>query len=364
MKFIHISDVHIGASFKSASFAESFSLKRMKEIKTTFFKALRYAADNEIDVVLISGDLFDSEYLKRSEIENVFREINKLKCQIFIIAGNHDIYKSKSYWKTIHLNDNVHVFDSAITKVDLENFDVTIYGHSWAKYYYKEKIFDNVGKLDPNRKNILIAHGDIYAKASEYLPIDKNKLVKAGFDYVALGHIHKYDFVTKNIAYAGSLEPLDFGEIGKHGFILGEITENKQKFKFIPFSAREFKRLEIELKGRMSEEDIHSAILHIDKPDNLKKNMYRIILTGRYNHQIDLHPNTLFNLFNDDFNYVEFENKAKFDFDLELIKKENQGNIIEKYIEKFEGMDLENRIILEAFNIGLDELLNSKEGEE
>ena len=64
-------------------------------------------------------------------------------------------------------------------------------------------------------------------------------------------------------------------------------------------------------------------------------NLYRIILQGRYNYQINLDKNHLKELFNEEFAYVEFKNNAKFDIDIEQIKKENSDNIIGKFIDVF-----------------------------
>ena len=79
IKIVHISDIHIGASFKSASFAGEFALKRQKEIKETFFKVLKYCDDNHIDVLLISGDMFDTEFMKKSDIDNVYNGLKSIK---------------------------------------------------------------------------------------------------------------------------------------------------------------------------------------------------------------------------------------------------------------------------------------------
>ena len=55
-----------------------------------------------------------------------------------------------------------------------------------------------------------------------------------GYDYIALGHIHKPAAVEKNqIYYAGSLEPTDKNDTGKHGFIRGEIIGGETRAEFI-----------------------------------------------------------------------------------------------------------------------------------
>jgi len=98
IRFIHLSDVHIGLGFQSASFSETLSSKRAFEIKQTFFRALHYAKNEDIDFVIISGDLFEHEQVKKQELEeivNMFKDTNK---DIFMITGNHDPLKNQSFW--------------------------------------------------------------------------------------------------------------------------------------------------------------------------------------------------------------------------------------------------------------------------
>ena len=112
----------------------------------------------------------------------------------------------------------------------------------------------------------------------------------------------------------------------------------------------------------MTENDIYTLINNVDSNENKELNMYRIVFKGRYNYQIDLDKNYLSEIFSNDFSYIEFKNKAKFDFDIDTLKQENKDNIIGKYIERFDTVDLDNEINKQAFNLGIELLLNSKEG--
>jgi len=362
INLVHISDIHLGATFKDASFAKEFANIRQNEIMKTLFKTFDYVKDNKIDIFIISGDLFESELIKRSLVENVYKELNKIACEVFIITGNHDPLKKNSVWETMDLNENIHIFDSSLSKIELEDINTVVYGHSWDKFHITDGVFDDIKDIDKTKINLLVAHGDIYDKKSVFLPINKDKLIKYNFDYVALGHIHKPDFIEKNIAYAGSLEPLDFSETGKHGFIKGSIDKEDSSFELIPFSKREFKVFEILIKGEDTWSDVEKRIINVDDQDNRSNDMYRIIFKGRHNYQMNLEKEYLKQILKNEFNYIEFKNEASFDFNIELIKKDNKDNIILKYIERFEQLDLKDPIVKDAFNIGLEELLNSKEG--
>ena len=111
----------------------------------------------------------------------------------------------------------------------------------------------------------------------EYNPINKNKLKEVGFDYVALGHIHKLDYNTEknqNIIYPGSTIAMGFDELGKHGFIVGNIEKEKLELAFIPVDKREFKELEFDITEINDEEELIEKINNIYLDDN---NLYKFI---------------------------------------------------------------------------------------
>ena len=87
--------------------------------------------------------------------------------------------------------------------------------------------------------SILLAHGG----DESHIPIQREALKWSGFDYIALGHIHKPEIIFEDLmAYAGSLEPLDHTEMGYHGLIEGEISEEKKQITFVPFAKRMYIR--------------------------------------------------------------------------------------------------------------------------
>lgn len=68
-----------------------------------------------------------------------------------------------------------------------------------------------------------------------HIPFDVRVLEKSGFDYIALGHIHKPQTLRKNrIIYPGALEPVDKNDTGGHGYVKGEITERGFSHQWMP----------------------------------------------------------------------------------------------------------------------------------
>ena len=224
MKFVHIADMHFDIPFTSLNSREGLGEKRRLEQRSAFKKAINYIKDNNVEYFFIAGDLYEHEYVKKSTIDfiiNCFNEIPNTK--IFISPGNHDPYIKNSYYETCDFGSNVYIFkNSYVEKYEDEN--VNIYGMAFTEFFMEETPLENIVIEDNNKLNILVAHCDLNgskdADGFSYNPILESKINSLGFDYLAIGHIHKNNFDNSNNAhYPGSPISLGFDELGKHGMI-------------------------------------------------------------------------------------------------------------------------------------------------
>ena len=209
MKIIHVSDVHFDIPFKRLSDRENLGKERRLEQREAFRSLIDFSKENNVDVILIAGDLFEQEYIRESTIEylnNLFKEIPEKK--IFITPGNHDPKLKNSYYTIYDWNENVHIFSEKLEVVHLNEAD--IYGYGFNNFEMNNFNEQNIKIQNPEKNNIFISHGDIYKTSENYNPMDINEL-KNKFDYIALGHIHKRDEY-----YSGSLISLGFDEPGEH----------------------------------------------------------------------------------------------------------------------------------------------------
>lgn len=358
MKFVHIADVHIGIHFKQSSFG-NISKNRRKEIKETFFRVIDYIKEENIELLLISGDLFEEKSVTMEDLKEVkykFEQINKTT--VLIIAGNHDPLTMQSVYNKIEWSKNVVILESQINLISIESLNLHIYGYSWGSKKINKPLLDRIKIKDNSKTNILLAHGEI-ATSSEYLPINKNKLIEKGFDYVALGHIHKPEFIKENIAYSGSLEPLDFSETGQHGFILGEINDKKKTFEFVPFAKRQFKHLSLEVTESITNEELKDQINKSLEEQSIH-DLYRITLKGYRDVDIHFDEKKLKEFYEYGGWYIEFIDETQASYDLESLLKANEDNIIGMYIAELIEASKTDEIVSEALNIGLELMLNEK----
>lgn len=342
MKIIHVSDVHFDIPFKTLSDREGLGTERRLDQRKAFKKMIEFSKENNIDIILIAGDLFEQEYIKESTIKyinNLFKEIPKTK--IFITPGNHDPKLKNSYYTIWNWNENVYIFSDKLEKVSLKEADV--YGYGFNNYEINNFEEQNIEITNNQKNNIFISHGDIYKTSDNYNPMDLNKL-KDKFDYIALGHIHK-----KDEYYSGSLISLGFDEPGEHGFYYIEL-ENKKiiKKEFIKVDEREL------IKNNLNISEINSIDELIEKINsiNTQNNLYEIILEGKRNFKIKIDLNLIQK------NIIKIKDNTKLEIKNNLSENENtlHGIFIKKLKEKlfnneidentFEKiLELENEII-------------------
>ena len=355
MKFVHIADMHFDTSFTTLTNKAGLGDIRRLDQRKAFNKVIDYIKENEIPYLFIAGDFYEHEYIRLSTIEyinNLFTEIPNT--QIFISPGNHDPYLKDSFYNKFYWNDNVHIFDAKLSCFEQDEIDV--YGYGFDDFYYTNNDLENTEIKNPDKINILVAHGTLNASdklEKQYNPISEKMVEDKGFDYVALGHIHKLDYNTKanqRIVYPGSTVSLGFDELGEHGMIVGNIEKGKLDLEFIPIDNKEFVIKEIDVTEILDLDELATIINGIDFSDNI---YYKISLVGKRNFEIDLYKlNKL--LING--NIIKVKDYTKANYDLEKISKENtlKGLFVREILKKMEESPEDEEILQNALDIGFE----------
>ena len=357
MKFIHIADIHLDRPFINLSDRENLGdLKRIEQRKV-LKEVIQYVKNHNIDCLFIAGDLYEQQYIKQSTIEyinNLFKEIENTK--VFITPGNHDPFIKNSYYNKFKWNKNVCIFTGNIRKVELEDTD--IYGYGFDDFYCTNSGIEGFEIENKNKNNILIMHGTLDGanlEDKQYNSISSKILQSKGFDYVALGHIHKNNFEKdKKIIYPGSLTSLGFDELGKHGMIVGNIENKKVDIKFLTVESSNFVEKEVDVTELYSQEDL---IQKIDEMETKENEFIKVNLIGKRNFEIDLY--SLYPLILN-MKIIKIKDNTKTNFDLEKLSKDTtlKGLFVKEMKERLEKAKTneEKKMIERAIEIGLDAL--------
>lgn len=353
MNFVHIADMHFDVPFTTLNKNELGNERRLEQ-REAFRKIIEYIKQNEIDYFFICGDFYEHEYVKQSTIEyinNQFKEIPNTK--IYIVPGNHDPKVANSYYSKYKWNGNVYIFSSEIEKISEEN--INIYGFGFDNFYMKNTKINEVKIDEPNKINILLTHGSVDGGSDElreYNPMKEQELKTLGFDYIALGHIHKSNYNKEQpskIIYPGSTISLGFDELGSHGMIVGNIDGDKKlQLAFVPVDKKQFYEISLPVDEILSKEELIEAI---NSRDWNESGYYKIILTGKRNFEIQ--PLEILKYITVK-NIIKIKDKTSIKIDLENLAQEEslKGIFVKNLLEKM--TDENKKEILKAIEIGLE----------
>ena len=360
MKFVHIADMHFDSPFINLSEKGMLGDLRRLEQRKVFKKIIEYIKENVVEYLFISGDLYENKYVRQTTIEyinNLFKEIPNTK--IFIAPGNHDPFIKDSYYNKFEWNKNVKIFRSKIEKVETE--EANIYGFGFDDFYCTECGIENLTISEKDKPNILVIHATLDGaniEEKQYNSISKKTLEEKGFDYVALGHIHKLDYNTKvnqKIVYPGSTISLGFDELGDNGMIVGEIKNKELEIKFVPLDDEKFKKVEVNISEIYSKEELIEKINEM----SVKNNEYvEIVLMGNRNFEIDKYD--ILKFINND-RIIKIKDQTKLAYDLEKMTNETtlKGIFAKEMLEKLQDKNTteeERKIIEKAIEIGFEAL--------
>jgi exonuclease SbcD len=347
-----MADMHFDAPFTVLANKKNLGNKRRLEQREVFRKAIEYIKEENIPFLFISGDLYEHNYVKKSTIEyinNLFKEIPNTK--IFISPGNHDPFLKDSFYNNFNWNENVHIFNSEIETIELNECD--IYGYGFSDFYCINSGIENIKIKNKNKINILITHAALDSSKKldmQYNPINSTKLKQIGFDYVALGHIHKKEINNEfNFIYPGSTISFGFDELGDHGILEINLEKNKLnniKIKFIKLDNRIFEELKINISENNSQEEI---IEKINKLNLKKENNYKIILTGTK--KFEVNTNEIIKLIVSD-NVLKIYDQSSNKQNIDTLTK--QENLKGMFAKEIMSEEIKNKYTREEIEMALE----------
>lgn len=235
MRFVHIADLHLG------KWIHQYSLLDIQ--KELLSELLEYMDEQDIRLLIIAGDVYD-RLIPSLEAVNVLDEflsqaMLKYHIEVMMISGNHDssdrlhfassiLDKSGLHIET-YLKKNMVFYQKEQTRFYLLPFVKpshvrNIYSECDAKTYQEAlEYYLSKQSLDHNYQNVLITHqfvGHQSITSDSELPVSLggSEVLTASlfddFDYVALGHLHAPQYVTREtIRYSGSLMAYSFDEV-------------------------------------------------------------------------------------------------------------------------------------------------------
>ena len=295
IRFVHTADIHFGMENYGRIDAKTGIHTRLLDFKKSLDSCITYAIEHNVDLFVFAGDAYKTHHPSQTHqklLIDCFLRLHHAQIPVVIVVGNHDHPVSFGKAHALDLFNQLpintfHVFAKPDTKVIItKNGPVQIVGMPWPtrsnialsqthKLSTHRSMSDYIAQamasiiesnaltLNPDIPALLVGHltvssgifsgsekQAIYGTDPILLP---SQLAIAPFDYVALGHLHRYQNLNPNghpaVVYSGSIERIDFGERKEEkGFCMVTI-HNKQKttHEFIIVPIRPFMQIELTL---------------------------------------------------------------------------------------------------------------------
>ncbi len=345
MRFIHMADIHLGASPDSG---KPWSHQRGQEIWDSFRKVIETVGRQRTDLLLIAGDLFHRQPLKRElkEVNELFASIPDTR--VVMIAGNHDYVKGESAYPRFPWAPNVTgLWEGTCGKVSFPEIQTQVYGLSYRRREIDPEAYRNLRADGEPGFSILMMHGD-----EAHLPLSPRQVKDMGFSYLALGHIHKPGQPGERAVYPGALEPTDKNDLGPHGYVKGIYEDGRLSLTFVPAACREYVPLEIQV----NRETTGYGLARLVEQETRKRggqNLYKITLRGLREPGLAFSPGPLEEVCN----LADFRDETRPDYDMEQLRRQYAGSLVGDYLERFR--DCESPVEEEALFEGLQALMEA-----
>ena len=301
MRLLHFSDVHIGVESYGAIDETTGLNSRLADFLVAFDQVVDFAISNEVDAVLFAGDAYKSRDPSQTHQREFAKRIARLSdgsIPTFLLLGNHDMPNVMSRATALDIFNtlkvpNVVIGDRLTTyQLETKNGKLQIIALPWIRrssFLAREEtrnlnieqineeiqarvtnlISREIEQLDTSTPSVLVGHVSLNtavtsSEKSMLLGRDpiimQSTLANISLDYVALGHIHKHQILSKNpyVVYSGSLERVDFGEENDNkGFCVIDIDPSLPNgsrvsdFSFEPVLGRRFLTIDVKVdKGQ------------------------------------------------------------------------------------------------------------------
>ena len=355
MKFIHMSDLHLGIAFDKLSRTKPSFKSRSLEMTERFFECLKIAQDENVEVLFLTGDLFDHAHVSIQFVEKVFKALSELSIDIYFTMGNHDDFLHNKAYQSLLYQKNIHVFDHNNHSYHKDHLDV--YGFS-TRSFNESKLLEINAALDQEKINVLCLHGDVENPQDDHFLTSLKTLKKLNFDYIALGHIHKHQFLSETIAYAGNIEPFDFSEGDDKGIIIGTLKPFRAQFR--KTNKRHFVTLTLKINDNDDASSIKQKLDQKLTKHQKDNDFIRLVLEGVRSSDLKI-AESLQSFLSDNLYYLEIIDKTRLDYQLDRLKDAYQGTIVEVLIDQHETSPSDIRALHKAIEVLLESEVKSHE---
>ena len=292
LRFLHTADIHLDSPLKGLESHEDAPVEEIRgATRRAFDNCIELAIDEAVDFLLIAGDLYDvdwKDYNTGLFFASRMGKLNRAGIAVFIVSGNHDA--ANQITKTMPLPENVTLFSAKKpASIHLDELGVIIHGQSYLSRAVTENLALHYPQYKPGYFNIGLLHTSLTGREGheDYAPCTLDDLKSKGYDYWALGHVHKRELLADDpwVVFPGNIQGRHIRETGIKGATLvtvedGRITDVQE----VELDVLRWATCRVDLSECETTNHIHDAVRHAFElklaQANGKPLALRLVLTG------------------------------------------------------------------------------------
>lgn len=263
-KFIHAADIHLDSPLRGLSRYESAPAESIRNAcRRAFENLVDLAIEEKVAFVLLAGDLYDGDWKDYSTGIFLSQQMGRLgqhNISVFAVAGNHDAANRMT--KALDSPANMKILSTRkVETIKLDNLAVAIHGRSFETQQVDENLAAGFGTAEKGLFNIGLLHTSLDGREGHavYAPCALGDLLSKGYQYWALGHVHKQEFVSKDpwIVFPGCIQGRHIRETGPKGCVLVTVEDGSiSEVEKTPLDVLRWVQCDIDLKDVVEMQEV------------------------------------------------------------------------------------------------------------
>jgi DNA repair exonuclease SbcCD nuclease subunit len=231
-RFLHAADIHLDSPLVGLDRYETAPVEAIRgATRRAFENLVHLAIEDEVAFVILAGDIYDGDWKDYRTGLFFVEQMVKLRdarIPVFMASGNHDA--DSHITKRLRLPDNVHLFSTRKPGTHrVDSVDVAIHGQGFSSRAVTENLSSAYPAADHGLFNIGVLHTSLDGREGHavYAPTSAQLLAQKGYDYWALGHVHRREIVSTEpwIVFPGNTQGRHARELGPKGCTLVTVED-------------------------------------------------------------------------------------------------------------------------------------------
>lgn len=267
-RFLHAADIHLDSPLRGLSRYEGAPVEALRGATRRALENLtRLAIDRQVDFLVIAGDLYDGDWKDYNTAQFLVRQMSRLDkagIQVVVISGNHDAQSKLT--RQLNLPPNVRSLSVARPEtVLLEKVQVAIHGQGFEQAEVTTDLSQGYPPPHKSWFNLGLLHTSADGREghARYAPCSVEALKRHGYDYWALGHIHKREVLSEEpyVVFPGNIQGRHIREEGAKGVSLVTVEDGAvRSVEHLPVDVVRWAKLTLDLQGAADTDEVLSAL--------------------------------------------------------------------------------------------------------